>query len=143
MNFDNRNKFKSRRDAQNRRKPSYACLHCLYYQDKKFESCPECGREKIQYFASKRELDRYGQLVLMQRGGFIRNLEVQPNYRLVVNGLHVCSYRGDFRYRDLRSGEIVLEDVKGSRNEKYLDPVFKLKRKLLAATHGVKISLVD
>jgi hypothetical protein len=49
-----------------------------------------------------------------------------------VNGVLVCTYVGDFDYWE--NGEYIVEDVKG-----FLTPVFKLKRKLVKALHGITI----
>jgi hypothetical protein len=77
-------------------------------------------------FDSKREARRYGDLKLLERAGQIRNLELQPVFPLIVNGVKVCEYRGDFIY--FEGERRVIEDSKGFRT-----PVYKLKRKLLLA----------
>lgn len=79
-------------------------------------------------FASKREAARYGELKNLERAGIITHLELQPRFPLIVNGAVVCTYVGDFRY--LEGGKSVTEDVKGFKTSEY-----KLKRKLLLATH--------
>ena len=79
-------------------------------------------------FASKREAARYGELSNLQRAGVIAHLELQPRFPLIV-GVHlICTYVVDFRY--LENGRSVTEDVKGFKT-----PEYKLKRKLLLATH--------
>lgn len=83
-------------------------------------------------FASKKEAKRYVELRLLERAGRIAGLELQPVYVLMVNGVKVCSYVADFRYRE--GGSLVVEDVKGFRTREY-----KLKKKLLLATHGIAI----
>lgn len=87
-------------------------------------------------FASKKEAGRYSQLKLLERAGEITELRLQPRYPLTVNGVKVCTYVGDFAYRDKASG-FVLEDVKGVKTETY-----KLKAKLFAALHGFPITEV-
>lgn len=77
-------------------------------------------------FDSKKEAERYVQLILLLRGGVIRDLELQPNFKLEVAGKKVCTYRADFRYSE--NGSQVVEDVKGMKT-----PVYKLKVKLLKA----------
>ena len=79
-------------------------------------------------FASKAEARRYGELRSLQQAGVISHLELQPSFPLIVGGVVVCTYRGDFRY--LENGKSVTEDVKGFATAEY-----KLKRKLLLATH--------
>jgi len=83
-------------------------------------------------FASKAEATRYAELRLMVMGNIISELELQPKYPIVINGMKVCTYVGDFKYRNER-GAIVIEDVKGMKT-----PVYKLKKKLMAA-FGVEI----
>lgn len=84
-------------------------------------------------FDSKREAARYSELKLLQLGRKISGLRRQVPYECVVNGMLVCKYIADFVYLDER-GDTVVEDVKGYRTE-----VYKLKRKLVRAVHGVEI----
>lgn len=86
-------------------------------------------------FDSQAEARRYGELKLLERGKFIHKLELQPCYPIQVNGKHICTYVGDFRY--FEGGLRVLEDVKGMQT-----PEFKLKKKLVEALYDVKIRIV-
>ena len=79
-------------------------------------------------FASKAEARRYSELKALERAGLISHLELQPRFPLIVNGQHICTYLGDFRF--LENGKSVTEDVKGVRTDAYI-----IKRKLLLATH--------
>lgn len=88
-------------------------------------------------FASKREARRYGELKMLARAGQIACLELQPSYVLTVGGVKVGVYRADFRYRDVRSGALVVEDSKGFRT-----PVYRLKKKIVEALYGIEISEV-
>lgn len=83
-------------------------------------------------FASRKEARRYSELKLMEQGGIIEGLELQPKFPLVVNGEKIGTYIGDFRYRV--DGEDRVEDVKG-----VLTPVYRLKKKLVRALYGVVI----
>lgn len=85
-------------------------------------------------FASKREAKRYNELKLMERGGEIVALEIQPKFPLIVNKQKLGNYFGDFQYRDTATGDLIVEDVKGVRT-----PVFRLKAKLVRALYGVEI----
>ena len=58
-------------------------------------------------FASQKEARRYQELKLLERVGSIRNLTLQPKYRLVVNGMHVCNYIADFLYLDVASDRLM------------------------------------
>lgn len=85
-------------------------------------------------FDSKRESIRYQELTLLQRGNVIRDLQMQVPFPVVVNGKKICTYIADFQYVEVASGEIKTEDSKG-----ILTPVYRIKKKLVAALYGVKI----
>lgn len=88
-------------------------------------------------FASKKEAKRYSELRLLLKAEQIEDLVLQPAYALTVKGVTVGRYLADFRYTDSRTGAVVVEDVKGMKT-----PVYRLKKKLVAAIHGVDISEV-
>lgn len=92
-------------------------------------------------FASKREAERFDELMLLLKAGRIRNLKLQPHYTLTApyikpNGEKVKreDYVADFEYEKLmmiahKRGEgrvfvqewrLVVEDVKGKRTDMYL-----------------------
>ena len=81
-------------------------------------------------FDSGAEGERYKILKSAEKAGLIKNLQLQVNYPLLVNGLKICDYRADFVYEV--GGKTVAEDVKGQ-----LHDVFKLKYKLMYACHGI------
>lgn len=83
-------------------------------------------------FASAAEARRYGQLILRQRAGDISELELQPPFPLIVNGVKVGVYKADFAY--IEDGAPVVEDVKGVRTAVYI-----LKAKLVKALYGITI----
>jgi len=87
-------------------------------------------------FPSKREAERYALLKLRERIGEIANLELQPLYKVVVDGEHICDVRMDFRYIDRARNCVVVEDAKGRDN-----PLSRLKRKLVEAIYKVKVEL--
>lgn len=82
-------------------------------------------------FDSIREARRYQELKLLQKVGKISELELQPRYELIPKykknnkTIRKTEYVADFRYKD-EKGNIVVEDVKGTKTELY-----KLKKKLL------------
>lgn len=88
-------------------------------------------------WASQAECRRYGELLTLGNLGLIRNLEIQPRYRLESAGLHVAIYVADFAY-DTTMGwpewtlpsQRVVEDVKGVRT-----PLYQLKRKLFQSQY--------
>lgn len=83
-------------------------------------------------FDSKAEAARYTELKLLLRQRLISHLELQPEFVLIepyVNGvgkkIRGMKYRADFRYIDMKTGETVVEDVKGRKTE-----VYRIKKKL-------------
>jgi hypothetical protein len=89
-------------------------------------------------FASKAEAQRFIELSLLQRVGQIADLECQPRFPLVVNGVKVCTYVADFRYSEVATGRVIIEDVKGVRTREFV-----IKKKLMAAVHGIDIQEVS
>jgi hypothetical protein len=83
-------------------------------------------------FASKAEARRYSQLKLLEQGGEIRGLRIQPRFPLEIDGALVCTYIGDFAYREKGTPYEVVEDVKSPATR---TDVYKLKVKILLATY--------
>lgn len=83
-------------------------------------------------FASKREAARYLELKAMMKARKIRDLVLQPRFKLEVNGVLVCTYVGDFSYR--RGREFVVEDSKGVKTD-----VYRLKKKLMKAILNIDV----
>jgi hypothetical protein len=79
-------------------------------------------------FDSKKELHRYIVLEKLLKGKIIFNLEVHPQFPLMVNGIKIGRYTADFRYKT-STGEIIVEDVK-SKITKTRDYI--LRKKILA-----------
>jgi len=78
-------------------------------------------------FDSKAESVRYRELRLLLQSGAIRDLELQPVYVLLEpykrpDGTHCrgVRYIADFRYLDLRTNRIMVEDVKGVLTKEYV-----------------------
>lgn len=86
-------------------------------------------------FSSKKEARRYSELKLLERGECLSHLRVQPRYDIVIAGLKICTYVADFAYMTA-TGERV-EDVKSEATRKI--PLYRLKKKLMQAVHGIKI----
>lgn len=80
-------------------------------------------------FDSKKEGNRYKELILLERAGEISNLELQPRFLLQdkfkKNGktYRKIEYVADFKY--IENGKTIVEDVKGIQTD-----VFKLKHKI-------------
>ncbi|MGJ4857042.1 DUF1064 domain-containing protein [Labrys sp. La1] len=89
-------------------------------------------------FDSGAEADRYDFLKLRQMAGQISDLELQPRFKLEVNGEMIATYIADFSYRE--NGREVVEDVKSPATRGIAG--FRLKAKLFAAIHGFPITIV-
>lgn len=87
-------------------------------------------------FDSIAEAHRYSELKLAVDNGVISELKIHPRYPIEVNGVKVCAYIADFYYLD-RDGSPVVEDVKSNWTRTL--PVYRLKRKLMKAVHGIEI----
>lgn len=93
-----------------------------------------------QIFDSKKEANRYQELVLLEKAGVIKNLSRQVKFVLIPsqrdeNGKVIereCSYKADFTYEE--GIKTVVEDVKGYRTKEYI-----IKRKLMLYQYGIRI----
>jgi hypothetical protein len=85
-------------------------------------------------FDSKREADRYCELRLLERCGYITNLELQKRFILIDKSKYGQSlhYVADFVYTE--NGKLVVEDVKGVKTA-----VYSLKKRMLAERYGIVI----
>ena len=73
-------------------------------------------------------------LRLLEKAGKIRDLALQPVYRLHVRGIKIGSYRADFKFFDLGTGKWRVWDVKGYRTQLYI-----WKKKHVEAEHGIVV----
>ena len=134
--------FRSRNEAMNRRIQCWVCAIC----DSRFTSkpndrypCPQCDAPpQFYYFPSKAEANRYAQLRLMEKGGVINNLRLQPIFPIKFNGIKICEYRADFQY--MRKGKIVFEDVKPSN---FMTELAKFKIRIVEVMYGISITIVS
>lgn len=117
------------------------------------------GSKKVAFdgleFDSKKEMYRYIRLKSMQEEGLISDLRMQVPYEIIpavyeedivqlktkVKTVTKCVqratyYLADFVYKD-KDGNVVVEDAKGMRTEKYL-----LKKKMMRAFLGISIKEV-
>ena len=105
-------------------------------------------------FDSKKELNRYRELCLMEKAGKIKGLQRQVKYVLIPTqrepdtigkrgGIkkgrlleRECIYLADCVYTDISDGCLVVEDVKSeiTRTKDY-----RIKRKLMLYKYGIKI----
>lgn len=93
-----------------------------------------------QVFDSKKEANRYQELLLLEKAGVIKNLSRQVKFVLIPSQRdesgklieRECSYKADFTYEE--GIKTVVEDVKGYRTKEYI-----IKRKLLLWQYGIRI----
>lgn len=93
-------------------------------------------------FDSRKEYNRYCELLLLERGGYISDLKLQVKYVLIPaqkdeSGKILereCSYVADFVYFDKKTQRTVVEDTKGLRTKDYI-----IKRKLMLERYGIRI----
>lgn len=94
------------------------------------------GNKKVRFndilFDSQREFKRYKELLLLLKGNLISALEIHPRFILqesvkLKNGTtqRPIAYEADFKYKDNKTGNTVIEDTKGK-----LTDVYKLKKKM-------------
>ena len=104
-------------------------------------------------FASKAEAKRYSELKLLEKAGKIEGLELQPVYVLhaplttgTIRGALkaaagelpvIGKYIADFRYHDLTTGALCVDDVKG-----FDVPLGKWKRKHCSLQYGITITVI-
>lgn len=89
-------------------------------------------------FDSKKEYNRYVELLYMEKGHIITDLHRQVEF-LLIPTQNICGetvrravYVADFTYRI--GDKLVVEDVKGFKTD-----VYKLKRKLMKMIHDIDV----
>lgn len=88
-------------------------------------------------FDSRKEAKRYKELLLLLKSGHIGMLQLQVPYELNPGGTHSLKYVADFQYLDSKTGETIIEDVKGYRTAEY-----RKKKRLMLQVHGITIKEV-
>ena len=104
---------------------------------------------------SIKEARRYEELLMLQRAGKITDLQRQVRYELIPaqyefyprysksgerlkDGKRLLErsvdYVADFEYKDVETGNTIVEDTKGFKTKEYT-----IKRKLLLAVHSIRI----
>lgn len=78
---------------------------------------------------SKKEYADGADLLWLVRGGYIRDLQTQVNFPLVIGGIHICVYRADFVFRDSADIRTIFE-TKGEKTREYI-----IKRNLMRALY--------
>jgi hypothetical protein len=99
-------------------------------------------------FDSIKESRRYTDLKLLQRAKKIHELRVHPIRSITINGFLITRYTADFDYVDVRTGKVIIEDVKPSYSseasrKRYQATqayrMFDLKKKLIRSIHGIEV----
>lgn len=97
-------------------------------------------------FDSKAEARRYGQLIMLERAGHIAGLTRQVPFVLAPSVKFegakrikpALRYVADFCYSDIKTGRVVVEDVKGA-----ITPLFRVKQHLMKSVHNIDIKVVS
>ncbi len=116
------------------------------YQNRRSSLLPKAEKKQSKYgnqktevdgikFDSKKEAMRWQHLKHLRDTGCIFGLSRQVTFSIDINGQHICKYIADFVYAN-SIGEIV-EYVKSEATRKL--PVYRLKKKLMKAVHGIEI----
>lgn len=91
--------------------------------------------------ASKRERNRYEELLLLARAGAIKDLKIQVPFELVPKqrnadgkAIRKIEYVADFVYTDTETGRQIVEDTKGMKTREYV-----IKAKLMLWRYGITV----
>ena len=97
-------------------------------------------------FDSKKEAERYDELMILLKAGKISELRLQADFTLqeaytLPNGNRVRAirYKADFTYKD-ESGNLVVEDVKSKATK---TRAYGIKKKLMLEKFGIEIQEVE
>lgn len=96
------------------------------------EQAESLGLRFTKFYDSSKEAELHWVLKRRQEQGEISGLQWQPKWPIEVNGVRVCTYIADACW--VEQGEVVVADAKGMRT-----PVYRLKKKLMLACHGISI----
>ena len=86
-------------------------------------------------FDSEGELNRWEVLRLLEQAGKISELRRQVKFYFIINGVNCGGYVADFVYTE--KGVQVVEDLKSEHTRKLA--LFRIKKKLMLAVHGIAI----
>src|SRR5258708_2708731 len=70
-------------------------------------------------FDSKKEADRWNELLMLEKAGEIIDLRRQVRYEIWFNNVKICDYVADATYVDRAERDRVVEDSKGVRTAVY------------------------
>lgn len=93
-------------------------------------------------FDSGLEARRYTQLKILEAAGTVKNIQLQPKFRLMDSfkydgkTIRAIDYIADFMYEE--DGKVIVEDVKGIRTKDYI-----IKSKLFIKKYILELEYVD
>lgn len=96
-------------------------------------------------FASKKEMQRYLNLKLLERAKEITDLELQPKFPVFLVSKDgrkeslLCTYTADFQYVT-KDKTVVIEEVKSSGTAK--DASYRIRKKAAELYYGIKITVL-
>lgn len=138
-------KFRTRVEGHRAAHRVWVCLGCRVFYDHKPPLCPGCKSELFQYFPSKGEAQRFKELLLLQDNDVISDLNVHREFPLDTMARDgamelVGFFVPDFQYTE--GGEFVIEDFKGTRAKKGIDPLWDWKRRHFEVQYGITVRIV-
>ena len=98
-------------------------------------------------FDSKKERDRYLELLMLLRTGDIEDLVLQPRFEIFKTvryrgeTMAKRSYVADFQYYEVATGETVVEDVKSPPTR--IKDLYRLKRQMFLGQYGDQFKFVE
>jgi len=95
-------------------------------------------------FDSNKEAEFYGSLKIKKNAGLIKDFNMQVQYDILVNNIHIAYYYLDFKIEN-NDGSFEYIDIKGKdkKSNKFIKTgVFALKKRLVEAIYHIKITMV-
>jgi hypothetical protein len=95
-------------------------------------------------FDSIKESEFYGSLKLKKQAGLIKGFQMQVQYDIVVNNIHIAYYYLDFLIEN-NDGSFEYIDIKGKdkKSNKFIKTsVFAIKKRLVEALYHIKITIL-
>lgn len=122
---------------------SSICQRCINNTFRSSKTLNKYGAKRLKIdgitFDSKLEAERYQQLKLLQKANAISGLEYHKKFVIIPKSRYGDNvyYEADFFY--FENGKPIVEDTKSKAT---VTAVYKLKKRLLAETHGITIKEV-
>jgi hypothetical protein len=122
----------------------YRLIHAKTEKHKAQGTRMKFGNTKVKIdgitFDSKKEAKYYGLYKLLVATRELKSFEVHKVYPLEVNGVLVCKYVADFVLY-YPNGKITVVDIKGDATAGLA--VFRIKKQLMKAVHGLIIHVIN